>query len=93
MKFIVNNKIYDTETAEKLCSFSEQWKVDTILGAIYPYRDTDLYRTKKGAYFIVSQGDYGRFEMRCVNEHEAKRYLMYNDYSKYVELFGELEEA
>ena len=93
MKFIVNNKIYDTENAEKLCTFSKQWESKTIVGTLYPYRDTTLYKTAKGAYFLTCCMDYGRHYIEVINENTAKKYLMHNDYSKYVELFGELEEA
>lgn len=86
-------KLYKTKTAEKLCTFSKQWSVDTAFGTFYQYIKTDLYRTKKGAYFIVPKNEFKKRYVRYVCENEAKQYLMHNNYSKYVELFGELEEA
>lgn len=57
MRFIVNNKLYDTDKAELLCTFSKQWESKTILDTLYPYRDTNLYKTAKGAYFFhLSRG-------------------------------------
>jgi hypothetical protein len=45
MKKIVNGKLYDTETAESL----GQWK--------HSMNTHSLYRTKKGAYFVVTTTD------------------------------------
>lgn len=45
MKKIVNGKLYDTETAESL----GQWK--------HNLNTHSLYRTKKGAYFVVTTTD------------------------------------
>ena len=93
MRFIVENKIYDTEKAELLCSFRKQWKSETILGTMYPFRDTKLYKTAKGKYFITSKEDYEQSCIKVINEDKAKEYLMHSDYDKYAEMFGELEEA
>lgn len=93
MRFIVKDKLYDTDKAELLCIFSKQWKSETILETLYPYRDTDLYKTAKGAYFITSTADNGKNYIEVVEEITAKYYLMFNDYDKYCEMFGPLEEA
>lgn len=93
MRFIVNNKIYDTDKAELLCSFRKQWESETILGTLYPYRDTNLYKTVKGNYFLTCTADYGTNYIKVIDEANAKNYLMRNNYDKYVEMFGELEEA
>lgn len=93
MRFIISNKIYDTEKAEKLCVFSKQWETSTIFGTLYPYHNTTLYRTAKGAYFLVGDFDYDRGKIEVITEAEAKTYLMHYAYNRYVEMFGELEEA
>lgn len=93
MRFIVKDKLYDTDKAELLCTFSKQWKSETILGTLYHYRDTDLYKTAKGAYFITSTADNGKNYIEVVKEITAKYYLMHNNYDKYCEMFGPLEEA
>ena len=56
-------------------------------------RDTKLYKTAKGAYFLVCKEDYDCKHIEVIGEDTAKRYLMNNNYEKYVEMFGELEEA
>ena len=93
MRFIVNNKIYDTEKSELLCTFQKQWEAKAIWGVIYPLRDTNLYRTVKGAYFITCKEDYDRPCIEVINEDKAKAYLMHYNYDKYAEMLGELEEA
>ena len=93
MRFIVNDKLYDTNKAELLCSFYEQWAQKTIIGTLYPTLKTNLYVTAKGAYFITSKEDYDRPCIEVINEDKAKAYLMHYNYDKYAEMFGELEEA
>lgn len=93
MKFIVNNKIYDTDKSELLCNFRMRWEHKTIWGSFYPTRDTKLYKTAKGAYFLLCKGDYDCEHIKVIGEDTAKRFLMNNNYEKYVEMFGELEEA
>lgn len=93
MKFIVNNKIYDTDKAELLCTFSKQWESKTIIGTLYPSRNTNLYKTAKGSYFLTCTADYGTSFIEVIEENMAKKYLMYNNYNKYAEMFGALEEA
>lgn len=93
MKFIVNNKIYDTDKSELLCTFRIQWERKTIWGSFYPMRDTKLYKTAKGAYFLVCKVDCEFKHIEVIGEETAKRYLMQYNYEKYVEMFGALEEA
>ena len=93
MKLIANNKIYDTEKSELLCTFQKQWKIKAFCSVMYPLRETKLYRTTKGAYFLTCREDYNRPDIEVIEEAAAKEYLMYNNYDKYVEMFGELEEA
>ena len=93
MRFIVNNKIYDTEKSELLCTFYKRWKIKTLCSVMYPLRDTKLYRTAKGAYFLIYIKDYDGIGVEVINEDVAKVYLIHNNYDKYIEMFGELEEA
>lgn len=92
MRFIINNKIYNTEKATLLCEFKKQYESKTPFGTLYPYRDTQLYLTAKGAYFLVYKYDYKHYA-RTIDEAEAKDYLMLHNYDKYAEMFGALEEA
>ena len=56
-------------------------------------RDTNLYRTAKGSYFLTCKEDYDASCIEVINEDKAKEYLMYHNYDKYAEMFGELDEA
>lgn len=47
------------------------------------------YVTKKGAYFIA----YPNGEIRTKTEDEVRDFLAIYDVDKYIELFGEMEEA
>lgn len=93
MRFVVNNKIYDTEKSELLCTFEKQWEIKTLCSMMYLSLDTNLYRTVKGAYFLTCREGYDRPCIEVIEEDVAKVYLIHNDYDKYIEMFGELEEA
>ncbi len=47
MRTIINRKVYDTETAEKVAHFDG---ADTLI--------EDLYRTTKGVFFLHGQGGF-----------------------------------
>ncbi len=52
MKAVIEGKKYNTETAEQIC---------TLPGGAYSHSDfrhhnTDLYRTKKGTFFVAGEG-------------------------------------
>jgi len=51
MKRIVNGKVYNTETAELV---HEWWNGRST--SDFRHRSKDLYRTKKGAWFILHAG-------------------------------------
>ena len=51
MKHIIAGRIYNTETAIRICELPCRfYKGD------FQYHDTDLYRTRNGNYFIAGQG-------------------------------------
>ncbi len=94
MKFIINQKLYDTEKATLIAEGEKQFEEDSaFFGKIYPKRDVKLYKTQKGAFFYVYNKDYGTICAMAISEDEAKSWLMHKAYNKYVELYGELEEA
>lgn len=93
MKFIVDNKIYDTEKATLLCTGRKTWAIETFFGIMNQYRDTSLYKTNKGAYFFVYNKGEDLYDIRVIRESVAKDFLMKQGYDNYVEIFGELEEA
>lgn len=95
MLFIVNFKKYDTKLSEKICN--GDMVIPTRMGLLNTTFNTTyngtLYRTSKGTYFFVYKGDYDRSYMKILTELEAKEFIAKNDYPKWVELFGELEEG
>lgn len=51
MKRIINGKTYNTETATLICDTSNEYSRSD-----FQFEDSDLYVTKKGAYFIAGSG-------------------------------------
>lgn len=51
MKQVINGLTYNTETAEHICELPCKH-----YGSDFAAHDTDLYRTKKGAYFLAGKG-------------------------------------
>jgi len=63
MKRIINGRVYDTDTANRIGNFAS----DCGPGD-FRYEDTDLYRTKKGAWFISGEGGpFSRWSRSCGN--------------------------
>ena len=89
-RYIMNDKVYDTEKSTKLASghISEP-------SAWYSYINitisVELWKTTKGNYFFVRVSDRNRGQP--INEDQARDFLKKNDYDAYVKEFGELEEA
>lgn len=95
MIFIIEDKKYNAETAEKILEFSRKYPKKMLTGhTIYIIRDTVLYRTQKGNWFTVAKGDYNSFTAYKENEEDVKRlFKALNDVEKYSKYFRELEEA
>lgn len=100
MKFIVNNKIYDTDTSEEICKFKKAMPIKNLLGTIYPMFRCTLYKSKKGQFFYyigeavgtVTYSDYN--EIRLLTETETKELLTkLNDVETFNKLFNDLEEG
>jgi len=63
MKRIINGRVYDTDTANRIGNFAS----DCGPGD-FRYEDTDLYKTKKGAWFISGEGGpFSRWSRACNN--------------------------
>ena len=94
MTFIVDKKIYDTNKAELLAEGKRQYQESNVIlnCTIYPQYETKLYKTEKGNYFFTYIAHYRNY-IEVTDEETAKSWLMYKNYPKYVELFGELEEG
>ena len=80
MKKIINNKLYDTSKAIYLTSYIEQSQNQTV----------HMYKTKNGAYFIVTTTGKEK-ELQLVTEEQVKKCLQCEDVEKYIELFGIIE--
>ena len=63
MKRIINGRVYNTDTADRIGNFAS----DCGRGD-FRYEDTDLYKTKKGAWFICGEGGpLSRWSQSCGN--------------------------
>ncbi|MBV4417182.1 hypothetical protein [Clostridium tyrobutyricum] len=97
MKFIIENKVYDTEKAECVCEFEKS--VDKILQmfgierTFREYKPAKLYKTKKDSWFSVADlGDRKRIILE--DEISAKRIISSkHDIYLYNKYFDDLEEA
>lgn len=82
MKRVINKKVYDTETAKRIATndFSDG------TNEYNRGRTADLYRTKKGNYFIV--------HLTCwQGEHDSLRPLSQNEaVEEYENMFDQREE-
>ena len=78
MQQIINDKLYDTDTAELIYSYKD------------PLKERDYYRSKMGAFFVHYIG-IGKMEL--VDEQIIKDILAERDVSKYIELFGAVAEG
>ncbi len=102
MKQIINGKLYNTETAEKLGSDSYGY------GSDFHHWQEALYRTKGGTYFIAGEGGpLSRYARSCgqnetsggegirpLTEAEAREWMEEHcTTDEYVAAFGEPEGA
>lgn len=93
MKAIINDKMYDTEKAEKVIDFRRKVDEGEILnsGIHYTtYHEFVLYKTAKGNFF---EHDTTKDTIAVVTEDIAREIVRQLDPDLYVEMFGEVEEA
>lgn len=94
MKTIINNKLYDTETADLMFEFRRKVKGQTVLwNPDYCYvdrHDIEMYKTKKGSYF---EYDKTSGMISVSSEERVKTILQTINPDKYIEVFGNVEEA
>ena len=97
MKKIIGNMLYDTEKAEKIFSFRSRRKTGEF-GSLnfYDWFDVDIYKTKKGNYFIhgyiKDKPSYENF-IEEISENEVKEIIKELDPDKYISLGYEVKEA
>ena len=97
MKKIIDNKLYDTEKAEKIFNFRQQRKTSKFGDYnFYSWFNVEVYKTKKNNYFFygyIKDGlDHKEF-LEAVSEENVKDIMKELDPDKYIKLFGEIEEA
>ena len=92
MKYVMDGKLYNTETCEVILRYKTR-ELDVFL---FSARSTSchvyLYKTKKGNYFTLKVLP-DKTITNVVSEDTVKKILLDHNYDKYAELFGPLEEA
>lgn len=102
MKRIIDGKLYNTDTAEFIGEASNTWRVSD-----YSYYHEELYRTKKGSFFLYGKGNgaskyrsyegdgFGPGEKIVPCSVEDAKHWVENHMSPedYEEVFGAVEEA
>lgn len=78
MQQIINDKLYDTDTAELIYSYKD------------PLKERNYYRSKMGAFFVHYIG-IGKMEL--VDEQVIKDILAERDVNKYIDIFGKVAEG
>lgn len=94
MVFIINAKTYDTKKSKKVFEFNRRWYFDSVVGKLGIWKNTTLYKTKKGNWFITAKGDYDKNLVEALTEDEVKEiFSQCNKVELYNEHFDALEEA
>ena len=102
MRRVIDGKVYDTETAQKLAEASSGLSTSDF----HHWAET-LYRTPKGAYFLSGGGGpmsrwsrscgqnswSGGTGIRVLSEPEAREWVERYDNTQYETIFGATEEA
>lgn len=100
MKKVFDGKLYDTETATKLCA--DSWEEGN-----FRFTSEALYRTKNGRYFLAGEsGPMGRYAhtengstsggrgLVPLDEGDAREWMEeHGDAVDFEEAFGDVEEA
>lgn len=102
MKKIINGKMYNTETAKMVGSWS-----NNVSCSDFSYCEEELYKKKTGEFFLYgSGGAMSKYATSCGNGwtgggqaitpmtvENAKRWMeRHCDADEYIEVFGEVEE-
>lgn len=94
--FIIDNKLYDTNTAEKICTGCIQTELRNKLFGTTIKADCEaiLYKSKKGTWFYTYRvNSFGNWYIRFPTENEALKFIQHFDYKKYCKMYGPLEEG
>ena len=82
---IIDGILYDTSRAEQLCVFQACGYFGLELD---PYGFAILFRGRNGKFFVQHFG-----KLLPCQYHTAKKILGNENVEKYIEIFGEVEEA
>lgn len=101
MKKVIDGKVYNTETAELI----EEWN-NGYPCTDFKYCAEELYRTKKGAWFLFGEGGamssyskpYGDMvgggeNIKVLSEVEAYKWLEMHNKTEAIEKHFDIEEA
>lgn len=101
MKYMLNNKIYDTEKAQEIVQYTKPIEHRSLFFTTYPRYTHTLYKTKKGQFFThigecvetdIAYSDKDYIEL--LSENEVKEILnKLNKIEIYNKLFDDLEEG
>ena len=101
MRYLLNNKVYDTEKAEEIVKYTKPIEHIGLLFNTYPRYEHTLYKTSKGQFFVqvgkclisdILYPDKNYIEL--LSEDDVKEILnRLNNIEKYQELFNDLEEG
>lgn len=104
MKQIIDGKLYDTETAELVVDISLQDRDQRA----FDYDDTQLYRTRKGQFFVAGVGGAtsrwrvqvegnmwgGGSGLHLIDEDDARALVeRFGSPETFIRFFGEPEEG
>lgn len=99
MKFVLNNKVYDTDKMELVAKVKKWYECTdfftvNVFGAGFGRNfECNVFRSKKGNYLLTHEHSDGKIYGESISEKEAKILILKSDYDTYAKLFGELEEA
>ena len=79
-KEVEETRLFDTEKAKKICGIKNG----------FGYEATEIYITEKGVVFICHVTDK---KITVPDQKDIKRRIGENEPEKYIEFFGEVEEA
>lgn len=102
MKYLVNNKVYDTEKSQEILKYTKTIEHKGLFLTTYPRYKHTLYKTQKGQFFVhigkyvgqsnVSYPDKDYIEL--LSDDKVKQILNeLNKIDTYNELFDDLEEG
>lgn len=101
MKQIINGKLYNTETAEKIGEFESDYPKDS-----FRFFSETLYQKQTGEYFLFGQGlaesKYGKktpqgkipwSKIKPLSQEQASTWALKNlNADQFMQNFGEVEE-